>query len=216
MTTRMLNAIPRENAADYRRALAGKPLKALKRSKGPKCLVEPYFSYNPRTGVYLIQLPEHLEQPREFVPPKWMSDARVRNVLQARRSAYEALRGRVANEVERYMPQGVIGLQHIEYVRLSNRALNIKTEMDDDNLWACFKPVRDAVCAYARWHHEWRAHVKHTFGQADGYLKQQGVKWTYRQAKCASNKRAHGIQIRLHCSPRAAEPSPDSETSPTS
>jgi hypothetical protein len=207
--TRLINALSPEDAQRIRDRIAGKPLPPAiakpKKAQPVKCLVSQYFSYNPRTNSYLIQLPEFLSQPREFVPPPSMSATQVRKVLYARRNDYEKLRDSVGVRIERYMPNGVPGLKRIEYVRLSSRAGNPATEMDDDNLSACFKPVRDAVCAYVRWPHEWREHVERTLGQADGWLKQQGVTWIYRQAKCAANPRLHGIQIVLHCAPHSSE-----------
>ena len=76
--------------------------------------------------------------------------------------------------------------------------------MDDDNLGQCFKAVRDALCAYARWGPDWIEH-RDAIGHADGWLKKRGVKWVYKQRKAEPNPRAHGIQIWLHCAPRTTE-----------
>lgn len=201
--TRVLNALDDATAQRIRDAIAGKPqLKEPKapKAKGPKCMCSQFHNYNPRTGAHIVQLPIYLSQPKRFVPPRQMTGAQIRWRLAKEAEEYEEMREGITADIQRYFPNGIEGLQHIEYVRLSNRAGNPKTEMDDDNLSACFKVVRDATSRYARWGAEWPKHTD-KLGQADGYLKQVGVTWIYRQQKCAANPRLHGIQIILHCAP---------------
>lgn len=206
--TLVRNAVPPETAALIRARIAGKPLppaiaKAPKEPGKPKCMCSQFHRYNPENNSHLVQLPIFLAQPKRFVPPRKMTGAQIKWRLKCEAEEYEELRDGITADIQRYMPNGIRGLQRIEYVRLSSRA-GSSNEMDDDNLAACFKVVRDAVCIYARWGSEWLRH-KDAIGHADGYLKQQGVKWTYRQQKCSANPRLHGIQIVLHCAPRMTE-----------
>lgn len=203
--TRVINAIDAATAQRIRDAIAGKPqLRGAKpkAERKPKCMCSQFKSYSPTTGAHIVQLPVYLgqEQIREFVPPPNMSGERVKKVLYAKRREYVKLRDGVANDMARYFPNGLEGLTSIQYVRFSMYAGGPK-EMDDDNVSAVFKPVRDALCSVAYYGSAWRQHID-TIGNADGYLKQRGVKWLYRQAKCAGNPRRHGIQLILHCAPR--------------
>ena len=204
----IINRMSQETAALFRAQLHGKPAPKLKSAKrvGPKVMCQEYFSHNPQTLVALLQLPVYVDQQqiREFVPPARLSGEQIRNVLRARRKGYVDRRDVTAAKLEHYFPHGILELRMIEFVRFSMYAGGPK-EMDDDNLSAVFKPIRDALCAYA-WHgREWRKHIDQ-IGNADGYLKQIGVTWLYKQKKCASNPRAHGIQLRLHCAPHTTTP----------
>lgn len=205
--TRVLNAVyDAEQAARIRAHIAGKPVPLAaakpKAARKPKCMCAQFKKYNPANSSHVVQLPVYLgqEQIREFVPPPGMSGDKVRKVLYAKRREYVQLRDGVANDIERYFPNGLEGLTAIQYVRFSMYAGGPK-EMDDDNVSAVFKPVRDALCSVAYHGSAWRQHID-TIGNADGYLKQRGVTWLYRQAKCVGNPRLHGIQLILHCAPR--------------
>jgi hypothetical protein len=203
--TRVLNALDAATAADIRAAISGRPnLKAAKAApspKQPKCMCSQFHKFDPPTNRHTVQLPIYLgqEQIKEFVPPYGMSGDRVTKVLRAKRYAYQKLRNGVGVDIERYFPNGIETLTAIQYVRFSMYAGGPK-EMDDDNVSAVFKPVRDALCSVAYYGSAWRQHID-TIGNADGYLKQRGVTWLYRQAKCAGNPRLHGIQLILHCAP---------------
>lgn len=214
---RILNAIAPETAALIRAHIAGKPVpkaiaKAPKKPPGPKAMVTQLHRYLPNRnaeyvldgfGCHVIQLPIYLTQPKRFVPPNGMTSRQIKWRLMREAEEYAELRQSIVRNIQRYLPNGIVGLNAIEYVRLSIYGGGPK-EMDDDNLVACFKIVRDAVCAYARWGADWELHLD-ALGHADGFLKQQGVKWVYRQTKCEANPRAHGIQIWLHCAPRTTE-----------
>lgn len=207
--TRVLNALDAETAARVRAHIAGKPVPLAvakpKQERKPKCMCSQFKKYNPTNGSHIVQLPVYLDQTqiKEFVPPPNMSGEQVKRVLFGRRRDYVKRRDGVAADIERYFPNGLPNLRAIEYVRFSVYAGGPK-EMDDDNVGAVFKPVRDALCSVAYHGSAWRQHID-TIGNADGYLKQRGVTWVYRQAKCAGNPRLHGIQLILHCAAASTE-----------
>lgn len=204
--TRVINALDPDTAARVRAAIGGKPVlrepKAAKPYK-PKAMCSQYYVETVRElGTrHVVQLPVYLDQAqiKAVVPPPGMSAEKVKRMVHARRRAYVLLRNGVANDIEHYFPNGVEGLHAIEYVRFSMYAGGPK-EMDDDNVVAVMKPVRDALCSVAYHGAAWRQHID-TIGNADGYLKRRGVTWLYRQAKCPGFPRLHGIQLILHCVP---------------
>jgi hypothetical protein len=204
--TRVLNAIPRENAADYRRVLNRQELPKLKPAPGtmgkPKALV-PQLRRIYQQYTHIVQLPLYLKQPHAGYIAKDMLAERRRLAVQKRE--YDFNRDNVARILAAYYPHGMPGLASIDYVRLSPRAGNPKTEMDDDNLGACCKPIRDALSSVSRYGREWAEHMD-IIGQADGWLKQQGVTWLYRQAKYEANPRMFGIQIWLRFTPQSEQP----------
>lgn len=201
--TRVLNQLDADTAARVRAAISGKPVlkeaKAPKAPPGPKAMCQRLHRYYTATNTHVIQLPHHLTQPKRFVPPRGMTAAQIKWRLMREAEEHEQFFESVCDDIQHYLPRGIEGLRAIEYVRFSRYAGG-PNEMDDDNLSACFKAVRDAVCAYARWGPEWRKH-RDAVGHADGYLKRQGITWAYKQRKCEANPRAHGIQIWLHCAP---------------
>jgi hypothetical protein len=207
---RVLNAIPRENAADYRRVLTGRELPKLKPAPGTKrqtvkCMVEQFCVYDEAKGRWAVQLARYIQQPKRFVAPQSMDPRQAKRISRGIGRAYSKLRDETAETFEMLFPRGLPKLGPVEFVRFSPRAENNKTEMDGDNLGAAFKAMRDGLSRYARDGHEWRKH-KDTLGQADGWLEQQGASWHYRQAKHPANYRLHGVQIILHCVPRAEQP----------
>jgi hypothetical protein len=218
VTTRVLNAIPRENADDYRRLLNRKELPVLKRKRSEprKNMCAQFATYYPATNTWRVQLARYIEQPTRFFAPKGMDPRQALLISRMNGKKYARLRDGISATLELLFPKGLpLPLSLVEFVRLSPRALNLATQMDGDNVPAAFKPVRDGFSRYARDGAHWRKH-KDTLGQADGWVEQQGTRWNYRQQKCSINHRLMGIQIILHCAQRAAVPSPDFESSPTS
>jgi hypothetical protein len=207
--TRVLNQMSQETAALFRAQLHGKPMpppiaKAPRRTGKPKVMVPQLKRL--LHEAHIVQLPIFLAQPKRLYPGRETTAASIKWRLRQEAQEYEALRDGVGRILGGYYQNGLpAGLRSIDYVRLSVRAGNPKTEMDDDNLGACFKPVRDAVCAFARWGADWHDHMN-IIGQADGWLKQQGVQWLYRQAKYEANPRMFGIQIWLRFTPQSEQP----------
>jgi hypothetical protein len=204
---RVINSIAPELAADIRAAISGKPrlkpAKAAKAPKQPKCMVPQLHRVWRATGVHIVQLPIFLEQPKKIGIHN-ITAKQLKWRVAREQEEYAELRDSVATIIQGYYPNGLDGLRAIDYVRLSPRAGNPKTEMDDDNLGFCFKAIRDSLCRYARDGAAWREHLN-TIGQADGWLKQQGVKWVYRQAKYEPFPKIFGIQIWLRFDPRTTE-----------
>lgn len=85
-------------------------------------------------------------------------------------------------------------VRHIEFVRIGQRKL------DDDNIIAAFKAVRDATCSFLVRGSD-AANHQLGIGHADDKLKKRGVTWSYRQQKCEANPRLYGIRLILHCAP---------------
>jgi len=198
MTSRIINEIPRENAADYRRVLNRQALPKLKKER---CMVETTVFH--QGDKHIVQIGRFLEPQKRIMPPPHWSAMRVKKLVDNQNRKYKHTREQITRDLQRMMSRGINGLTHVEYVRLTPR-VGGKNEMDDDNLWSCFKPVRDALCAYALWGDECVIHLR-DIGNADGQLKRMGVTWTYRQQKCESNPRLYGFQLILHCAPRSTE-----------
>lgn len=197
--TRVLNALAPETAALIRAHIAGKPMpkaiaKAPKRTALPKCFVSQYHKFDPRDGSHTLQLPiafRTAEYNAGRTPPalraKWVKEKRelVWLVMQKHMPTFA-----------RCIPEGIsLRVTHIEFIRLGLRSL------DDDNLVAAFKSIRDAACSFLVWGSECGENIRQ-IGRADDILKQRGVSWSYRQQKCSSNPRLYGVQIKLHCAPR--------------
>lgn len=197
--TRVLNSIPRENAADYRRVLNRKELPALKRKrKEPvKCYASQFHSFNPARGTHTLQLPIAFRT-AEYNAGHTPHALRAKWVKEKRTLVWRAMHAYMPT-LARCIPEGIsLRVTHIEFVRLGLRAL------DDDNLVAAFKGIRDAVCSFLVWGGECDDNIKQ-IGRADDLLKQRGVSWSYKQQKCASNPRAYAVRIVLHCAPRSDE-----------
>lgn len=202
---RLITQVDPLEAAKLRAQIAGQapPLggaKAPKAPPKPKQTVSQFHSW--KGDHHLIQLPEVLEQPPRRVKPPHMTDRGWQFFLRKRDQEYIELRERVAAQVWEYLPQWAdedarARLCRIEYVRISPLGGTTR-EMDDDNLVACFKAVRDAVCVVAQHGPAWAYQDRRAIGHADGFLKRRGVTWTYGQQQCAANKRAYGIQIKLY------------------
>lgn len=176
-------------AADIRAAISGKPrLKEAKpkRAEPVKCYVSQFHKFDPAKNAHTIQLPiafRTAEYNADHTPmalkSRWVAEKReaVWLAMSAYLKGFD--RARVRN---------------IEFVRIGTRRL------DDDNVVAAFKAVRDATCSYLVWGADAPNHVR-AIGSADDKLWQAGIRWAYRQEKCASNPRLYGLKIILHCAP---------------
>ena len=209
----IINSIPRENAADYRRALNRKELPALKRKKGPKCMVSQYHRFDPRTNTHTLQLPIYFEgftyNAKSHDTYYVRSSFTGRRIPRSKRAdAAKAKREMVWKAMNLHMPgwAGAIAtghgmrVQHISWIRLGLK------QLDDDNLQAAFKSVRDAVCAFLVWggKSQTKTNVR-KIGKADDILKERGATWDYIDRKCESNPRLYGVQIKIRCAPRTLE-----------
>jgi hypothetical protein len=192
---RVLNRIDAATAQRIRDAIAGKPqLRAAKPKKGEpvKCYVSQFHRFDPAKNTHTIQLPiafrtaeYNADHTPFYMKAKWAKEKKL--------AVWLAL--------DAYMPAMRVDAEerarvtHIEFVRIGLKKL------DDDNVRAAFKAIRDAACAFLVWGSEASSHQL-AIGHADDRLAQRGVRWTYRQQQCASNPRLYGIQIVLHCAPR--------------
>lgn len=203
--TRVLNEIPRENAADYRRVLNRKELPALKRKAGPKCLVSQYHKFDPRTNTHTLQLPIYFEgfTYNATNDVYYIRLGNGRRVPRSKRAdAAKEKREMVWKAMQLYMPgwAAIIAsghgmrVQHISWIRLGLK------QLDDDNLQAAFKSVRDAVCSFLVNGGKCAGKVR-SIGKADDVLKERGVTWEYLDRKCESNPRLYGVQIKIRCAP---------------
>lgn len=196
---RVLNAIDPATAADIRAAISGKPrLREAKPKKTQpiKCYVGQFHRFDPAKNTHTVQLAlafhasaYNTNRTPYWQKQQWVKEARslVWQTLGAYMSGFDATR-----------------VRHIEFVRM---AVN---KLDDDNLVAAFKAVRDATCSYLVHGRDCWNHVK-TIGQADDKLAKAGVTWTYRQQKCESNPRLYGVRIVMHCAPLSTpQPEPSS------
>lgn len=209
---RVINAIPRENAADYRRVLNGKDLKTLKRKAGPKCMVSQYHKFDPRTNTHTLQLPIHFESftynaENDTYYVKIWTPFGVKRVRRSKRAdAAKAKREMVWKAMTTHMPGYAqciangygMRVQHISWIRLGLK------QLDDDNLQSAFKSTRDAVCSFLVWGANSKANIR-KIGKADDVLKERGVTWDYLDRKCESNPRLYGVQIKIRCAPRTTE-----------
>lgn len=193
--TRVLNSIDPATAERIRDAISGKPrLKTAKpkRAEPVKCYVSQFHKFDPAKNAHTIQLPiafRTAEYNAGRTPPalraRWVKEKR--EMVWLALHSYLPLWATKAEERER--------LRHIEFVRIGMRKL------DDDNVVAAFKAVRDATCSFAAWGGGCFEAVR-SIGQADDQLSKRGTTWAYRQIQCESNPRAFGIRIILHCAPR--------------
>lgn len=210
---RVLNAIPRENADDYRRLLTRKELPALKRKAGPKCLVSQYHAFDPQRSTHTLQLPIYFESFTYNAEQRdtytiWVNTpaGRQRITKSKRAEAAKKKRKLVWDAMSMHMPGYAqciaagygMRVQHISWIRLGLK------QLDDDNLQSAFKSVRDAVCAFLVWGANSKANIR-KIGKADDVLKERGVTWDYLDRKCESNPRLYGVQIKIRCAPRSSE-----------
>lgn len=180
-------------AADIRAAISGKPvLKEAKprKSKRPKCMVSQYHSYDPRKDAHTIQLPIAFDR-NMYNAGRVPFYMRERYVTQMRDAVWMACAAYLQDF-------DATRVRRIEFVRI---AVN---RLDDDNIIAAFKAIRDALCARLVWGDAASSHIR-AIGTADDKLAKAGVTWTYRQQKCESNPRLYGIRIILHCAPPSTE-----------
>lgn len=206
----VLNTIPRENAADYRRVLNRKELPALKRKKGPKCLASQFHKFDPRTNTHTLQLPIYFESfTYNAENDTYYVNVGGRRLRRSKRAdAAKAKREMVWKAMNLHMPglaQCIaagygLRVQHISWVRMGLR------QLDDDNLQAAFKSVRDAVCSFLVWGTNSQANVR-KIGKADDVLKERGATWDYLDRKCETNPRLYGVQIKIRCAPATTEQS---------
>jgi hypothetical protein len=194
---KVLNAIPRENAADYRRVLTGQPLKRIKRKEPVKAYVSQFHKFDPRNSTHTLQLPIAFRT-AEYNAGRTHPALRARWVKEKRELVWRVMHAHMPT-FARCIPEGIsLRVTHIEFVRIGMRKL------DDDNLVAAFKAVRDALCSFLVWGHECDENIRQ-IGRADDILKQRGVSWSYKQQKCERNPRAYGVKLVLHCAPRSSE-----------
>jgi hypothetical protein len=209
--TRVLNAIDPATAADIRAAISGKPnLKVAKpkRVEGVKATVSQFHKFDPRTDTHTVQLAIvfRTAEYNTSRTPQWLKEKWVK---EKREHVWTAL----FNYLPRWCndPSERERVYAMEFLRYGRGKLDAR-----DNLRSAFKPVVDATCAFLVWGSALPAD-KRAIGTADRKIEEQrGVEWNYRQMQCPANPRAYGIQIILHCRPRADVPSPDFESSPTS
>lgn len=189
--TRIINAIDAQTAQRIRDAIAGKPqLREAKPKKAEpvKCYVSQFHKYDPAKDTITLQLPiafrtaeYNADHTAFYLKAKWAKEKR------------ELVWSACAMHLHNFDRER---LAHIEFVRL---ALG---KLDDDNLVAAFKAIRDALCSHIVWGSEAPAHLK-SIGKADDYLaREDGVTWSYRQQKCESNPRLYGVRLILHLKPR--------------
>jgi hypothetical protein len=188
-------------AQRIRDRIAGKPLPPAEKPKGKraepvKCYVSQFHKFDPRNNSHTIQLPiafRTAEYNADHTPmhlkAKWVKEKRD-YVWLAFDAYFPQFRTDAAERAR---------VRNIEFVRIGLKRL------DDDNIVAAFKAVRDATCSYLVWGAFAREHVK-AIGSADDKLWKDGIRWTYRQQQCESNPRLYGIRIILHCAPRSPEP----------
>lgn len=198
--TRPINALDRETASRIRDAIAGKPqLRAAKAKKTeyPKCMVGQFHRFDPRHSTHTLQLPIAFRT-AEYNAGHTPHALRARWVKEKRQMVWNAMRLHMPT-FARCIPEGIsLRVTHIEFVRIGLRKL------DDDNLVAAFKAVRDALCSFLVWGGECDENIRQ-IGRADDILKQRGVSWSYRQQKCESNPRLYGVRLVLHCTPRSLD-----------
>lgn len=206
----IINEIPRENAADYRRVLNRKELPALKRKKaGPKCLASQYHKFDPRTNTHTLQLPIYFEgfTYNATNDVYYIRLGNGRRVPRSKRAdAAKEKREMVWKAMQLHMPGYAkciadgygMRVQHISWIRLGLK------QLDDDNLQSAFKSTRDAVCSFLVWGANSDKNIR-KIGKADDVLKERGVTWDYLDRKCESNPRLYGVQIKIRCAPRSTE-----------
>lgn len=192
--TRVLNQLDADTAARVRAAISGKPIlkeAKAKKAKPVKCYVGSFHRFDPLKSTHTLQLPiafRTAEYNAGFTSPA----LRARWVKEKREMVWAAMHAHMPT-FARCIPEGIsLRVTHIEFVRLAIGKL------DDDNLSAAFKAIRDALCAFLVWGHECDENIRQ-IGRADDLLKQRGVSWSYRQKKCESNPRLYGVQLILHC-----------------
>lgn len=209
---RVINAIDPATAQRIRDRIAGKPLRVEpakpKRAQPVKCLVHTSYRLDAERGMHTLQLPIAFNR-AEYNAGRTPQHMRARWVKEKREMVWFAMHAFMPT-FARCIPEGIsLRVAHIEFVRLG------LLKLDDDNLVAAFKAVRDALCSFLVWGDQCDENIRQ-IGRADDILKQRGVTWTYRQQKCEANPRLYGVRLILHCAPRLDVQSPDSETSPTS
>lgn len=197
---RVINALDPETAARVRAAISGKPqLKEAKpkRREPVKCFVGQFHKFDPVKSTHTLQLPIAFRT-AEYNAGRTPPALRARWVKEKRELVWSAMRAYMPT-FARCIPEGIsLRVTHIEFVRIGLKAL------DDDNLVAAFKAVRDALCSFLVWGGECDDNIRQ-IGRADDILKQRGTTWSYRQQKCESNPRLYGLQLVMHCAPRTNE-----------
>lgn len=192
--TRVLNALDAATAQRIRDAIAGKPqLREAKPKKAEpvKCYVSQFHKFDPAKSTHTLQLPIAFRT-AEYNAGRTPPQLRARWVKEKRELVWRVMHAHMPT-FARCIPEGIsLRVTHIEFVRIGLRAL------DDDNLVAAFKAVRDALCSFLVWGHECDENIRQ-IGRADDILKQRGVSWSYRQQKCESNPRLYGVRLILHC-----------------
>ena len=199
--THVINRMSAETAALVRARIAGKPLPPaivkVKKSQPVKCYVSQFHKFDPRHSTHTVQLPIAFRT-AEYNAGHTPHALRAKWVKEKRELVWRVMHAYMPT-FARCIPEGIsLRVTHIEFVRIGLR------ELDDDNLVAAFKAIRDALCSFLVWGHECVENIRQ-IGRADDVLKQRGVKWSYRQQKCASNPRLYGVQLILHCAPRTTE-----------
>lgn len=203
------------------------------RAKRIKNLVSQFHKFDPRHDVHTVQLPIVFERAEynadhtsQFLKSKWVR-AKKDAVWLALTAYFPSMRAsgytftRIKPHLLRFCEPSYVRflpdderavrafcagaramrerarVRHIEFVRIGQMRL------DDDNIVAAFKAVRDATCSYlVRGASAAAANHQRGIGHADDKLRKNGVTWTYRQQKCEANPRLYGIRIILHCAPR--------------
>ncbi|HXK16636.1 MAG TPA: hypothetical protein VNG33_02435 [Polyangiaceae bacterium] len=205
-----------------------------KRAEPVKCYVSQFHKFDPQTDRHTVQLPiafRTAEYNADHTPyalkAKWASEKKAA-VWVALSAYFPNMRGGVytfsrikphelhfcAPSYVKFIPDDERAVRafcfgaramrerarvrHIEFVRIGQRKL------DDDNIIAAFKAIRDATCSFLV-RGASAANHQLGIGHADDKLKKRGVTWTYRQQKCEANPRLYGIRIILHCAPRTTE-----------
>ena len=201
-----------ELAADIRAAISGKPRlkqpKAPKARSGPKLLLSEYAAWKHQGLVMVAQRAIAFDSAmwHHTDLPQWKKN----KLIAAER---DGTIGFLLQHYESWAkdPEQRARVRHIDFVRIGGKKL-----AKHDNVRTAFKYVVDGTCGVIEWGFEVLKRTRHEIGLADDRLEERGVTWNYLQEKSLAQPRGYAIQIRIHLSPRAAEPSQDSESSPTS
>lgn len=173
----------RKLIAGEREPAKGKPKAPKRTSKRAVQLVEKVLRFDEAGDTLILQLPLYLgrEMYNTGGAPGWLKSKTARKHIDL---TLEALRDKLPTYSRDAECRA--GIRGVTFVRLSPSTL------DDDNVPAAFKHVRDATFA-------WLVHGDNDFnrkaiGHYDATVKQGKHTCQYEQSK----HDAHGIQIRLH------------------